>query len=219
MGNEALLAARPVVADSSWNAFSIPSCQCEGMVLVITAGGRTMVLQLPNELYGLQLRAMQRAHNETPEVLRFRAGSFQFEEEVAQPWNMEAAFRLKRRIRSDQLAQHHYRTPTAHDVLYTEDTVLLDKRSYRKGDTVHARVSGVVLTDGGCTSTPLYWIRSMRPETGLVVDPCTTPQMDCGLSSLLWEDHHLELDLADRKTGHYALVVCGVGMAEFQITR
>jgi hypothetical protein len=59
----------------------------------------------------------------------------------------------------------------------------------------------------------------MRPETGLVVDPCTTPQMDCGLSSLLWEDHHLELDLADRKTGHYALVVCGVGMAEFQITR
>ncbi len=205
--------------DTTWSAFWIPSCWCTDMMLEITVGGETMWLALPDDLNDLEMRAMQRAHNETPEVIRFRPGRFVFEEEIMQPWNERATLQMKRMIKADQLANNPYRTPLPTDVLYTQDTILLDKARYRMGETVRARISGTVRTDGSCSASPLYELRAMRPVTGLISDPCSAPQMDCGLPTVFWEDAPLDLHLADRRPGKYALVVCGIGMAEFVVVR
>jgi hypothetical protein len=206
--------------------FELSDCYCEDQQVVVQRDGQVMRIRVPSDPRERQplVEAVQRRSGDhaSPEVFRFRAGTFTFAE-LAE----EAAFhafeaRLAEGLEHDRAAayQKQLADQARHD---REQRILLPSSvppqlqtgptaeelaralaappgleqvsvSRVEGDTVWLRITGRVMLDGGCASNrPLFGIERWA-DTGWVERvPMQHAQMDCGTPWADWRDHEMML--------------------------
>jgi hypothetical protein len=151
-------------------------------------------------------------------VVRFRKGHYRFDEAIATPWSVNAAHVLaKRLIAEDEAAykrllaerEAYYRAlpPLAPPVVPAppvtqqkwEQTSGLEEVELERvdADTVHVRITGHVMLDGGCASAmPMLQLDVLGGKARETVVPMPAQQLDCGLPTARWHGHVLALPVA-----------------------
>ena len=196
----------------------------EGMAesyLIVTAGVDTMRIDLPEQQTLLWQQAMQRGTRDTPEVIRFRKGSYIIERLMVDPWAVRAAQILSTRLmREDQQeyerslreqatlqrAQERERTaPSAQPPPPRTAEEIQQEIAARPGlrkvvvtrvsaDTVWVRITGRVMLDGGCASNrPLFGIEILTESGWVERHALGNVQMDCGAGWGDWTGHEVML--------------------------
>lgn len=220
----------PLFADttSGWISYRMGDTWCVTPYLLIIADADTMRLEFTDSM-AAHRRLVQRAHarwdRDTPEVIRFRKGSYRFEELIAVPWAVETAKTFAKRLIAEddasyqKLIRHleeHSRDappPTPPPAPYVPPPPMtqeqweaemaklpgLEKVAIERvaGDTVQVRITGRVMLDGGCASSMPLVAVEMRTDTGWVERlPMHDWQLDCGLSSADWTERPVTIPLA-----------------------
>ncbi|MBK9176937.1 MAG: hypothetical protein IPM46_11510 [Flavobacteriales bacterium] len=217
----------PLFADttSGWVRYGMYDSYCNKGYLLIIADADTMRLEFPDSSkvhWRLMQRAWGRWDQESPEVIRFRKGTYSFEELIADPWAVETANAFAKRLIAEgdaaykqQLAEleAHYRnqppprppaapyippppmTPEQWEAEVAARPGLKEVHVKRvSADTVWVHITGRVMLNGACGSgMPLFGVE-MRTDTGWVERiPFELVQMDCGMPWADWEDHGVVL--------------------------
>ena len=211
----------PLFADTTtgWVRYGMYDSYCNKGYLLIIADADTMRLEFPDSSkvhWRLMQRAWKRWDQESPEVIRFRKGTYSFEELIAEPWAVETANAFAKRLIAEEDAayrkqlvdqEEYYRNlpPRAPPTIpYTPPPLMTQEQweaemakqpglekvevDRRSADTVWVRITGRVRLDGGCASgMPLFGVE-MLTDTGWVERlPNELSQMDCGMP---WGDWH-----------------------------
>ncbi|MBK6831715.1 MAG: hypothetical protein IPG92_13675 [Flavobacteriales bacterium] len=209
------LSGRPLFTDTTtgWISYHLGDSWCATSYLLVIVDADTMRLEFVDSLaahWRLMQRAWKRWDRESPEVIRFRKGTYAFEEVIADPWAVETANAFAKRLMAEedaayrkQLAdqEEYYRnlpppappiepyvppppmTPEQWQLELAKQPGLKKVELDRvSADTVWVRITGRVRLDGGCASgMPLFGVE-MLTDTGWVERlPNELSQMDCGM--------------------------------------
>lgn len=200
--------------------FELSDCYCEDQQVVVQRDGQLMRIRVPNDPHERQPMvdaAIRRSGDHaSPEVFRFRPGTFTFAELAAEPAfaaleaqlahrlerDCEAAYRKQLAEQERSYTMHPATTPAAQQEvpLPTEEEVTramparpgLEQVAVARvhADTVWVKITGRVLLNGGCASgMPLFGIEMLTDTGGVERIPFELVQMDCGMPWADWEDH------------------------------
>lgn len=220
----------PLFADATtgWISYRSGDTWCATSYLLIIADADTMRLEFTDSTAAhrrLVHRAQERWDRDTPEVIRFRKGSYRFEELIADPWAVETAKTFAKRLIAEDDASYqklirqleeHYRNappPTPPTAPYVPPPAMtqeqweaemakqpgLKKVAVERvhADTVQVRITGRVMLDGGCASSMPLLAIEMLSDTGWAERlPMHDWQLDCGMASADWTDRQVTIPLA-----------------------
>lgn len=206
--------------------FELSDCYCVDQQVVVQRDGQVMRIRVPNDPREREplVGAVQRrsGDNASPEVFRFRPGTFTFTELAG-----DAAFdaleaRLAQRLEQEREAayQEQLADQARHD---REQRILLPSSvppqlqtgptaeelaralaapsgleqvalARVNADTVWLRLTGRVMLDGGCASNrPLFGIELWTDSGWVERVPMQHAQMDCGMPWADWREHEVML--------------------------
>ncbi len=196
----------------------------EGMAeshLIISSGPDTMRIELPENPTLLTQQAQKRADRDTPEVIRFRKGTYIIERLMVDPWAVRAADHIGTRLKEED--QREYERTMAEQLAWQKahpralpltpakppqpptTEVIMREIASRPGlkrisvsrvnaDTVWVQVTGRVMLDGGCASgMPFFGIELLTDSGWVERHAMNDSQMDCGMPWADWEDHEVML--------------------------
>lgn len=211
-------------SSESWTAYT-PLEGMAASRVVIATGEDTMWIDLPEDTDALQRNALARWDRASPEVVRFREGRFAIEELIADQFAAKDAKTLAERLIKEDDASYqkilrdmeeHYRTappPVPPPAPYVPPPPMTQEQweaemaklpglelvaiERVEGDTVHVRITGRVMLDGGCASSmPLVAVELLTDSGWVERLPMHDWQFDCGLSSADWTDRPVTIPLA-----------------------
>lgn len=214
----------PLFADTTtgWISYGMYDSWCATTCMLVIADDDTMRLEFVDSLKActrLMQRAWKRWVRESPEVIRFRKGTYRFEEVIADPWAVETANAFAERLIAEEGAayrkllaeqEEYYRAhPTPPPVEKREPPPPMTPEEIEREivarpglkqveldrvgvDTVWVRISGRVMLNGGCgNGMPLFGIE-MRTDSGWVDRiPFEPIQMACGMPWADWEEQQV----------------------------
>jgi hypothetical protein len=193
--------------------------------LLVIQGTDTMRIDLSDGPLALIERAWLRADRDTPEVIRFRKGSYAIEQLVDEPWALAATNTMAERLLAEDEAtyrkqtaelEEYYRnlppteppvpppappapmTPEEQIAAFWADRPPLSSARIDRvnADTIWVEFTGRVMLNGDCSSSMPMFGLEMRSDTGWVERiPFDYGQMDCGLPWADWEGHEFVMPL------------------------
>ena len=92
-------------ANEDWQWYS-PAEGMAGSYVLVIAGADTMRIELPENPVLLTQQAQRRADRDTPEVIRFRKGTFIIERLMVDPWAVLAADHLSARLKEEDQQEY-----------------------------------------------------------------------------------------------------------------
>lgn len=217
-----VLRSGPVFRDTTegWKWFRPREGMAKSHVLVI-AGTDTMRIELPEIPVLVTQQAQRRADRDTPEVIRFRKGTYIIEHLIVDPWAMRAADHLAKRLKEED--QREYERTLAEQLAWqkahppappakpaappqppTAEEIMgeiaarpgLKKVSLSRvnADTVWVRITGRVMLDGGCASgMPFFGIEMLMDSGWVERHAMRDAQLCCGMPWADWDDQQVML--------------------------
>jgi hypothetical protein len=208
-----------LVRDLAWIAYRVPDRLCKESRVLVTRGKDTLRLELPADRSLLD-RAARRWDRDTPEVLRFKPGTFGFLELTIDAATATIAKAARAQAEADyqkQLAEAARARPTPPPAppppppkQPTDDEIramiakrgglqkiVVESAKYKVADKIAVRLTGVVMLTGGCQSNqPMFGLEQKIGAAWQERIAVPTLQLDCGAPEARWTDHRVEIELA-----------------------